>query len=361
MPSKTNKSFHPAIKILEKHKKLVWPEIKSYLDYPSFPPAFKIPKQYKSIAQFYWKLIEEYPKRQGKYLRPTLLMLTCEAVGGKPQNALKTAAAMQISEEWLLIHDDIEDNSLERRGKPTLHRMYGSEHAINAGDGLHLIMWKILLDNEPTLGADITFMLAYEFYRMLTRTAIGQTTEIKWTKETDVNLSDEDWFFIADGKTSYYTIAGPMRLGAIIGGTNSKQLDLLAKLGVSLGRCFQLVDDILDLTSDFGGLKKQTGNDIYEGKKTVLLGHLLRKAANKDRKKIISILKKERDRKSTEEVGWIINKMHHYGSIEYGRKLAQELKQKSLNIFEKNLKFLSHQPARNHLETLIHFVLERKH
>jgi geranylgeranyl diphosphate synthase type II len=358
--TKTNKSLYPAVKILEKYKKLVWPEIKRYLKDPVYPPSFQIPKTFKKEALFHWKATKEYPKRQGKYLRPTLLILTCEAMGGKPQDAVKTAAAMQISEDWILIHDDFEDKSEVRRGKPTLHRMYGPELAINAGDALHIIMWKVLTDNK-SLDSKITTALIDEFYRMLTRTALGQALEIKWAKENKIDFLDKDWFFIADGKTSYYSVAGPMRLGAIIAGATNKKLDLLAEFGLNLGRCFQLVDDVLDLTSDFKGLKKQIGNDIYEGKRTAILGHLLRNADKKDKKKLTLILKKSREEKTKNEVDWVIKKMHEYGSIKYARKLAKKLKQKALRIFEENLKFLSHQPARENLETLIHFVLEREY
>lgn len=361
MPTNKTESIHPAIKILNKYKKVVWPEIKKYLCDPSLPPAFKITEKYKKEAQFHWKVTKEYPKRKGKYLRPTLLMLTCESMGGRPQDALKTAAAMQVSEEWLLIHDDFEDGSWQRRGKPTLHIMYGPEHAVNAGDALHIIMWRILVDNGSILGANKTYLITDEFCRILARTALGQSAELQWIEDINKELSDNDWFFIADGKTSYYTIAGPMRLGAIIAGANTNQLNQLAEFGINLGRCFQLVDDILDLTSDFRGLKKQVGNDIYEGKRTVILGHLLRTADKVDKKRIISILEKGRDQKSEKEVTWIINKMHHYGSIEYARKLARDFKEKAQVFFEKDLKFLSNQPARNHLEELINFILEREY
>jgi geranylgeranyl diphosphate synthase type II len=360
MSSKTNKSLQPAIKILESYKKLVWPEIKKYLKDPVFPSSFQIPKEYQKYTQEYWKIVKEYPERQGKYLRPTLLLLTTEAMGQKKQKALKTAAAMQLSEEWLLIHDDFQDHSLVRRGKPTLHRMFGPELAVNAGDTLHIIMWKILMDNKDLLCPKKTSILTNEFYRMLKRTADGQAVEIMWARGEKTNFKDEDWLFIADGKTAYYSIAGPLRLGAIIANANTRQLNLLTEFGLYLGRCFQLVDDVLDLTSDFQNLKIQ-GNDIYEGKITIMLGHLLRNTNPRDKKKLLSILKKSREEKSQDEINWVISKMHRYGSLEYGRKLANNFKAKSLNIFEKDLKFLSHQPARDHLETLIHFVLEREY
>ena len=193
------------------------------------------------------------------------------------------------------------------------------------------------------------------------RTTLGQTVDIKWFTENKLNLTDEDWYFVADSKSSYYTIAGPIRLGAIIADATPTQLQLLTKFGLQLGRVFQLVDDILDVTSDFKGLKKQVGNDIFEGKRTILLGHLLRVAGGKDKEKLTFILKKSRNEKTEEEILWVINKMHEYKSVDYARKLARKHKEKAESIFDNDLKFLSKKPERREFKNLITFILERDH
>lgn len=355
------KNQKEALEILVKYRRCVWPEIQNYLGKEDYPTAFKIPAKHRPLQDFHWKMAKDYPLRQGKYIRPTLLLLAAEAMGIEKEKAIKAAAAMQLSEEWLLIHDDFEDNSLERRGKPALHRIYGNELAVNAGDTLHILMWKILSDNRILLSNKIVGQLIDEFHQILSRTALGQTVELKWTKDNKFKITDSDWFFIADGKTSYYTIAGPMRLGAIIANATDHQLRALAEFGSCLGRCFQLVDDILDIESDFAGLKKQKGNDIYEGKKTILLGHLLRKATLNNKNNIISILSKTREEKNESEVFWIIEKMHEYGSVTYAKNLAKKLKKQAFQIFEKDLDFLSRQPFRSHLEKIFTFILERKY
>lgn len=347
--------------ILEETKKLVWPEVRKYLKPQKYPAEFRIPKIYQNdIENAYWRVLRDYPERKGKYIRATIIRLVAESLGVEPLLTVKTAAAMQISEDWLLIHDDWEDNSNLRRGKPTLHKIYGDKLAVNAGDALNILMWKIILDNKKLLGIEKTWKIANEFYSMLSRTAIGQAVEIDWIQKNKSNLIDNDWYFVADGKTSYYTIAGPARLGAILGNANEKELSILSKFGLYLGRCFQLVDDILDITSDFSGLKEKA-NDIYEGKRTLILGHLTRNASVKDKTKLDNILNKDRDKKTKEEVAWVVRKMHEYGSIDYSWKVAQRLKQKSKSIFEKDLKFLSRNPARSDLKELIDFVLERKY
>lgn len=358
MTAKTQ--VHSAIKTLEKYKKIIWPEIDKHLVEPVFPSVFKVPRKYKGLERFHRRLYCEYPLRKGKYLRPTLLLLTASAMGKDIKYAINTAAAMQLSEEWILLDDDIQDGSTLRRGKPTLHRMFGFELALNAGDTLQTIMWKVLSDNQPILGIKKSREVSEEFYSIIRRTELGQTVEIKWFKENKIDFTDEDWYFIADSKSSYYSITGPIRLGAIIANASEKQLDALTFFGLNLGRCFQLVDDILDITTNFKGLK-QKGNDIYEGKRTILLGHLLRSIDTKDRNKLISILGKTREEKDEKEVDWVIEKMHSYGSVEYAKKLAQKYKDKAIEIFDKDLKFLSKKPYRDDLRQLIDFIIEREY
>lgn len=346
--------------VLATKRNLVWPIIENYLQKaPRLTADFVLPQKYQSEADFHWRLVEEYPRRLGKYLRPTLVLLTAQAMGVPTKKALLTAAAMQTSEDWILIHDDLEDDSQARRGKPALHQIFGKELAVNAGDGLHVLMWQMLWDNLPLLGEKKAWEIAEEFSRILTRTVLGQTTEIRWIKEGRVDLTDEDVFFVLDGKTSCYTIAGPMRLGAILGGADAKQLAALWEFGQYLGRCFQIIDDLLDLTSDFEGLKKQTGNDIYEGKRTLMLMHLFRVIKPEEKLKLREIMRKSREQKKVREVEWVIAKMKENGSLEYGRKIAENFAHQAKKIFETKLDFLAKQPARDELRAGIDFILNR--
>ncbi len=347
--------------ILKSYRDFVWPKIESELSLPKYPKVFQIPPKYKHLSDFHLEMMHEYPDRKGKYLRPTILILVAESMGIKKEKCLNTAAAMQLSEEWILIHDDLEDESEERRGKPTLHKQYSPNLSINSGDALHLVMWNMLVQNRRSLGSDLTEKISIEFLRMLSRTILGQTVEMKWANENKLDMSDEDWYFIADGKTSYYTIAGPIRLGAIIAGATESQLEKLAYFGQSMGRCFQIVDDVLDVTTDFKGLKNQIGNDIYEGKRTIILGHLLRSSKGNDYKKLVRILSKPRQKKSASDITWTMKAMNDAGSIEYSKRKAKIFRDKAERILDKDLLFLSKQPYRNNLKTLMQFVLERDH
>ena len=348
--------------VLAKKKEIVWQEIQKYLNsLNKFPAYCRFPQKYTSLAEFHKKIVSEYPERKGKYIRPTLILLTASAMGFPEEKAIKTAAAMQVSEDWILNHDDIEDDSLERRGRPALHRIYGKELATNAGDALHVLMWKILWDNLKILGEKTGEKIAEEFYLMLTRTAFGQTVEIKWTQDKKADLSTHDVLFILESKTAYYTIAGPMRLGAILAGATPTQLEVIYEFGKPLGYCFQIRDDILDLTSDFSGLKKQKGNDIYEGKRTIMLMNLFRRVKGQDKKRLLTIMAKKREEKTAEEVNWVIDLMKKYGSLEYSQKLAEKFASQALEIFEKKLGFLKYQPARDQLRAGINFILKREY
>lgn len=286
---------------LEQTKKLVWPEIEKCLKDPVYPFQFSLNKKFSKDIEMYWKINREYPERKGKYLRPTLVLLIAQALEANIKDVAKVASAMQLSEEWILIHDDIMDHSKTRRNKPTLHKIYGEELAINAGDVLHVIMWKIINDQKSP-------KISEEFTKILLRTTLGQGIEQIWTNKKSKNISIDKYFFIADSKSAYYTIAGPMRLGAIIAKATPKQIDKITEFGLHLGRCFQLVDDIIDIKQD----KK-------EGKNTLATAH----------------------------------------GIEFARKLAIKEKNIAKNIFENDLKFLSKEPARSKLIELTDFILER--
>ena len=289
-------------------------------------------EKYKPLFDEHWKVITDYPSRRGKYLRPALVMLMAEAMSGSSDKAVYTATAMQMSEDWILIHDDWEDGSLERRGKPALHRLVSSEISVNAGDTLHECMHRVLSENLRLLDVNLARRVQHEFFLMLGRTTFGQYAEIKWTQDNKQDMSDDDVLFTVSGKTVYYTVAGPLRLGAILAGANDEQLQRIYKFGYPLGLCFQIRDDVLDLTGDFEGQKKQSFNDIYEGKRTLILLHLLRHCTAEEHQRVEEILGKPREEKTMEEVQYIRDLMDVYGSIRYAEAEAERYAQQALDM-----------------------------
>jgi geranylgeranyl diphosphate synthase type II len=152
-------------------------EVYSYIDE-------KLPKWHNHPdIQTLYEMLRDYPSRPSKGLRAALCLLTCEAFGGKRSSCLTTAAALEIFQSWVLIHDDIEDDSELRRGQPRLHRKFGIPLAINAGDALHVKMWELLLENRKTLGDALTLRVLDEFVRMAKETTEGQHLELSWVNK----------------------------------------------------------------------------------------------------------------------------------------------------------------------------------
>ena len=271
----------------------------------------------------HWKMLVDYPMRGGKYVRPGLLLLSCKASGGDVSKAMTTAAAMEISENWLLVHDDFEDKSLQRRGKPTLHLLHGEELAINAGDHLHLIMWKILLSNHNNMDNLKACEIAEKMVGFLQTTCEGQYLELEWTDSGRI-VSEAEYYEMVDRKTGWYTVIGPLQLGALIA-DNKAALEPIEKLGRSLGRAFQIHDDWLNVFSSKTG--KVLGGDILEGKRTLLLIHLveeLEKAHDTVNLEYVKMLfSKKREQKSQADVERVIELYEKHGCREWVRDQAK--------------------------------------
>lgn len=350
------------IEVLKFYRPQVWSVIEPYFHYLDKFPKFCQPgKKYQPIVDFNKEIITDYPEKQGKYVRPSLIILTARSMGCSLKKSLLTAAAMQTSEDWILNHDDLEDDSQARRGYLALHKRIGKELAVNAGDGLHILMWKMLIDNQAILGSKLTFAIQDEFFTMLNRTVLGQTAEIKWTQENNLHLTENDILFILQSKTAYYTIAGPMRLGAIMANATEKQLDQIFEFGTFLGYCFQIQDDLLDLTSDFAGNKKQIGNDIYEGKRTVMLIHLINHISPQHKPKLINILNQDRYHKIDSDVTWVISQMDKCGSLDYSRQLIKKYANSARQYFLQYMDFIKAEPYRSQILSFIDFLENRQY
>jgi geranylgeranyl diphosphate synthase type II len=337
-------NFHDELK---KIKPLVWDKIKNYL--PDKEPT----KHYQ--------MVREYPERQGKYFRPALVLWSTAMFGGKVKQALLTAATMQTSEDWLLIHDDFEDHSEERRHKPALNQIHGDEMAVNAGDALHIIMWKILGDNVRFLGNKIGWQIFDKMYDILSTTIEGQYLELSWITEKKVNLSEAEYYDLINRKAGYYTVIGPLQLGAIIAGvTDEKNLAKIKAWGLPLGCAFQIWDDVMNLTVSNTKQGKERGGDILEGKRTLILIHLLKNCTLKERQKVEETYNKPRVEKTKEEVDYILDLMEKYQSIAYAGKVAKDFSNQAKKIFKKNTASLPDSEAKKIIEEGIGFVVNRE-
>ena len=277
-----------------------------------------------------FKMMRDYPSRPAKGMRPFLCVTTCRAAGGTEGDAILTAACIELFQNWILIHDDIEDGSELRRGAPALHKKYSEALALNAGDALHARMWEALLRNRKSLGTEKTLDVLDEFSQMVNQTTEGQHLELGWVAAKRWDLREKDYYEMCTRKTSWYTIASPCRLGAIIAGADRKLLEQLRVFGMALGVAFQIQDDSLNLVGDQEKYGKAKSDDILEGKRTLILLHLLESAGQGERDRVISIMNKERGSKTDADVSFVLSLVDRYDAVGYARKRAAELLKEAL-------------------------------
>ena len=277
-----------------------------------------------------YTMMRDYPSRQAKGMRPFLCVTTCRAAGGTEDDALLTAACIELFQNWILIHDDIEDGSELRRGEPALHRKYDKALALNAGDALHARTWEAILRNGPRLGLEKTYAVMQEFSHMVNETTEGQHMELGWVIGKRWDLNEGDYYEMCTRKTSWYTVASPCRLGAIVAGAGGQVLDQLKEFGLGLGIAFQIQDDSLNLVGDQKKYGKAKSDDILEGKRTLILLHLLAVAGQGERDRVISIMNKRREAKSESDVSYVLSLIDKYDAVGFARKRATELMKKAL-------------------------------
>ena len=225
--------------------------------------------------QHLWDLVAEYPGRGGKAIRPALCLATTVAFGGELDEALPSAVALELLHNAFLVHDDIEDASLLRRGRPTLHAEHGVPLAINAGDALAVLAGAALRENRRRLGSRLASRIGDEFDLMARRTIEGQARELGWRRDVVCDLGPDDYLDLIMHKTCWYTTIHPLRVGALIGSLGRSDLDSLVRFGFYLGAAFQIRDDLLNLIGDEAKYGKESCGDLYEGKRTLMVIHLL--------------------------------------------------------------------------------------
>ncbi len=241
-----------------------------------------------------YDLILDYPLRGGKALRPALSIATCLGLGGHLEAILPTAATLELYHNAFLIHDDIEDESWWRRGKPTLHIDHGVPIAVNVGDAMLSLSLQPLLDNVERVGLGPALRILRAVAKMTRLTVDGQALELEWVRANTWRLADADYLKMVELKTSWYSFITPLQAGAIAAGAGSERLAPLESFGRHLGAAFQITDDLLNLRADPEEYGKEIGGDLWEGKRTLMLLHTLRCAEPTDQDRAVQILAKRR-------------------------------------------------------------------
>ncbi|MCR4293435.1 MAG: polyprenyl synthetase family protein [Candidatus Kuenenia sp.] len=260
---------------------------------------------------------------KGKRVRPAICLITCEALGGNPENALSFALAIEVLHNMFLMHDDIEDGDTVRRDQPTVWVKYGTANAINAGDYLLACAYK------STLASPVAPEKRLKLLEALTLT-YGKTVE---GQALDINARAAESFTVdaymkmVELKTGYYLACG-MVGGAIVAGASNEVVEKIWMLGKNMGPAFQIRDDLIDLThgKGRGGV---IGSDIKEGKASFLYSYVLEIASGEQKKKLREIMLKPREETTADDIERVLDVYRRYDAMKYAQDYAENLVQQA--------------------------------
>ncbi|HVQ01605.1 MAG TPA: polyprenyl synthetase family protein [Candidatus Thermoplasmatota archaeon] len=298
-----------------------------------------------TLYQAAWHL----PNAGGKRIRPFLALTSCESVAGTVKSALPFASALELMHNFTLVHDDIMDRSLLRRNYPTVHVKFGEPSAILAGDLVFAKSFEALLDTPVEYQTFKT--LEQWFIDCIIAICEGQHLDMEFEKRATV--SEKEYLGMIKKKTAVLFQLSA-KGGALIGGGNPKEIAALSTYGLSLGLAFQIWDDCLDMSSDEKTIGKDIGNDIRNGKKTMIAVHSLSHATGKQ-KDLLKALFGNRQA-SDAEVKKVFRCFRDLGSIEYAQNQARRLNARA----KKALASLPDSKASQLLRDLADYAIQRE-
>jgi len=289
------------------------------------------------------------PMAGGKRLRPVISMISCEAVSGDIHQVMPLAMSLELIHNFTLVHDDIMDKSHLRRNTPTVHIKYGEPTAIIAGDLLFAKAFEIMHDFPGD--SSVFKKLDLGLVKGIREVCEGQQLDMEFEKR--YNVSEEEYLEMIRKKTSALFIIAAEG-GAIAGGGTLEEIKALKMYGEYLGLAFQIRDDYLDMSGDEETLGKDIGNDIRNGKKTLIVVHSLNNSFGDDKivfKKIFG------NRNASEEDVKIVSDLFkELGSVEYARNTAL----KFCNQAKESLDSLNDSDAKQVLVELADFSIKRE-
>ena len=272
-----------------------------------------------------YDLVAVYPRRFSKGLRPALCLATCAALGGNEWQALGSAVVIELLHNAFLIYDDVQDQSLMRRKGTTLPREHGIAVAVNVGNATSLLALQRLIENRGMLGPAMSWRIVEETERTMRHSLEGQAIEIGWIRDNVYTLTPGDYLRMCLKKTSWYSFIYPLCIGALVAQGPLQDLDRFHRFGWYVGAAFQIRDDILNLTGRYARYGKEIGGDLWEGKRTLMLIHLLDHCAANERRRLEHFLAASRAERTGAEVEWIYGLMVERGSIQFARRAARQL------------------------------------
>ncbi|MFB6074467.1 MAG: polyprenyl synthetase family protein [Haloarculaceae archaeon] len=274
-----------------------------------------------ALADPLWDLLD----RGGKRWRAVLCLVMIDAFGEDPEAYLPYACIPEILHNGTILVDDVEDEASMRRGGPALHHEFGTDIALNAGNAMYFLPLKVITRNPGDLPPEARLsayeMLMYE----LNRTHLGQGMDIYWHNQKEIEATEQQYYEMSACKTGALSRI-VARLAAIVTGQSEEVEAQVARYAEELALAFQIGDDILDVENTLdqaGDFGKAFGNDIQEGKKTLMVIHAAEHAPPEQVARLEEIL--WADENTEEEIREAIDIIQSTGSLEYARERAREL------------------------------------
>ena len=313
--------------------------------------AYNIEAPTESLAKPIWDMLS----RGGKRWRPALFLLIIEALKGDLEKVKDFVIIPEVVHNGTLLIDDIEDDSKERRGEACTHIKYGVDITINAGNFMYYAPLLSVLRNTE-LKAN-TKLKVYDIYlQEMINLGFGQGMDIAWHRglANADNITEKEYLQMCAYKTGCLARMSA-KLAAVLAEGTEEQVEAIGKLAETVGIAFQIQDDILNLIeSGVSKTKGGVGEDITEGKRTLMVIHTLANGVEEDSKRLVEILNMHTDNQSLRDEA--IGIMKKNGSIEYSKEFARNLVKDSWGEVDA---LLEESDAKQKLKAFADFLIER--
>lgn len=306
----------------------------------------------KALAEPVWDLLD----RGGKRWRPALFLMVAEAIAGpaKAKDLIDFVVIPEVVHNGTLMVDDIEDGSELRRGKPCTHKIFGVDIAVNAGNFMYYAPLLPLMKHKGKF-SQAQVIGAYETYAQeMINVSLGQGFDIYWHNHAEHAVSEAQYLQMCAFKTG--TLARmSAKIAAILAGADDKTVLAAGKFAECLGVGFQIQDDVLNLVGEEFGKGKGVGEDIHEGKQTLMVIHALSKLPPGDAKRLKTILSMHTFEQPL--IDEAIRLLQKAGSIEYAKTRAATIVKDAWDEFAPLLKPST---AKDELHALAAYAFQRQ-
>ncbi len=296
----------------------------------------------KSKVPLLDKITRYIVKRKGKQMRPLFVFFAAQLCGGITEKTYRAASLIELLHTATLVHDDVVDDSNERRGFFSLNALWKNKISVLVGDYLLSRGLLLSLDNDD-------FELLKIVSHSVKQMSEGELLQLEKARNLDIK---EDVYFEIITKKTASLIASCFECGAASVGATKEIQEKLRQMGEYTGIAFQIKDDLLDFNNG-KNTGKPVGGDIKERKLTLPLLHLLDKSDYLEKRRIINIVKNHGQ--NPEKVALLIDKVNRGGGIDYARKMMEENLNKAFNILDS----LPESPSRQSLKDLVQFTIDR--